>query len=802
MGADIWEYQPELLMKASMLRFTGTDGNNVQELYPVIETYSLKIRVMDDITMGDLIGININLSSETHSIVLYWNQKDNSLITKDSLNWIEIIGETTFIKIAKNYHELSISMRFTWRIPDNTILSGIAVPVSNNRVIIEASRNDFVKIHTSLQLYNYEFNTSLQSTISPGDWIFGITDITVSNFSVCFTNRIDLKPTGEKLWITFSNIEGFYKSIIWIEGNIQKITIPISGLDGDTTYFWLNLSTDMGDILWSKRFQFKRDIDPPSAPLDVKIRNDGYDDEKFGIDNDPEVYVTWGGVKENGSGLKGLYYSVNSNEWPKRVNYTDEYFKILLKEGRHTLYIWAEDNTSRISPFSTAEIIIDDHSPVFFNPIITNPINTTDREFTYSIWVQDILSGLDTESIQYVKTLEDGSISEWQVLDKNCIQAINNHQENKTTKPYKISLTLDLILKEQNIVNFRARDIANTGWKESPFLVVYFDPDLASPLPKLVTPLDKSVIEGEVFFSWECEYINLKNVTYQIILMDPDMKEHVINVNNNMSYSLQPNIPGTYQWFVRAIADGIRVSSDTSSFEVKKEMFSIKMDEELKIKINEIGHVRVEIKNPLLISSRISFALSTNWDIFEIVENSSVNLGPNSSAQILLGLKHNGVSEGKFTVKINISDKHRRYIFHQLNIEIDNNQQSENEKDDNNILYIIIGTILGFVLVAIIIVFIFGILKKSRSRELSKEEKEIWEKFEKSKKDKLKLLDGLDEERKKGSNILIFDISNETTLNNDERDLDINNDIQYISEVPISNDIISMYQKDLPGEEE
>jgi hypothetical protein len=554
-------------------------------------------------------------------------------------------------------------------------------------------------------------------------------DLTVHDFKIAFSDHPDVQPKTGGLKATLENQFGDRGEWEYVYNTSGVVSVPIKGVDKQSVWYYLNLTTTEDEVLNSLQFFFKIDLDPPAMVEGVKVRADSVEDDVYFTDNDAIVYLTWDGVFENGSGLKGICYSLDENLWPAEENLSLEFQEIqIMQEGPHKIYVWAVDKTNRVGPYFEGTITIDSHRLRFEDLNPSRQVNVTYTKFVVSLRITDDVSGVDVSSIQVKYSLQNKALSDWIPMDLNgepplpvrVVEEIASGVSNNVT----ISVTFDLVPGIDNLISFRAKDISDNGYKESPIFIIYCNPGQAIPRATLVEPLEGADMGGETTLTWKGYYINPLNLTYELHVVDPLGTEDTYPVSTT-SYDLDLPQPGVYKWWVVAKADGLSNKSLERTFINYLDFAKVTIPELVDVTIGYEVAVEMTIKNRLQVPVDMTITLDDPKGM-AIMEGGELSLESGESKTLYLVLNTSGASAGSFKLPLNVSDSYGRYVIYQLQI------KAVNEKDETPVdtddeegfpLELLLG-IIGAVAVIVVLLAIVLLILKKKKEEKEKEEKE------------------------------------------------------------------------------
>ncbi|MBN1539738.1 MAG: hypothetical protein JW939_06295 [Candidatus Thermoplasmatota archaeon] len=721
-GTEVWEFNPILRTTAIQVQMfdpegwtTGSDAVNV---FPTLGTYTLKVRGRTDLPQDDFLGMELVLDNGTEVTRLTWEKASGQITVENGKDWMVIDNGAELKFIDPQQWEFNLPMEFTYDMPHGDTVSAYATPITNIGYAEQAKRLNLFRLNSELDIVSYRLWTPIQSEPVVNGWLFGNTDLTVHSFKVVFSGFNDVYPRTGDFKVNFSNDAG--DSVEWgyIYNTSVNLTVPIKGTDGGTSVFYLNI-TDSEGLISSTSFNFRIDMAPPGIVEGAALRADDYDDTMLNVDDDPEMFFTWDNVAESGSGLKGICYSLDKNTYPDQENLTTEFKSVYVGlEGFHRLFVWAVDNTNRVGPLTQIPVVIDSHQVYFSDPRPDRKVNVTYGTFVVSVTINDDLSGVDLDSIYYQYTMPDRQLSEW----------IKYETEGGNASSIRVSLVLEMVPGADNLVIWKARDMARNKERQSDPFVIHYDPDLKNPKVNLLSPADSYRVEESVSLNWKGNYINPLNLTYQLMIVLPDDTEEMYPLTGT-TYNYFPGMPGTYHWYVVAIADGIRATSLTRTFIFDPAFVDVSFKSTDKVTIGYDYPLSVSMENTLEVNVTLTFSLQVPRG-FTIERGDTYDLEPGETLDGDLILNSSMAQAGTYAITVNVTDSYGRSNVYQVSLVVENEAVIDGPDDDEEKqlpIGLIIGIIIALLILLIIIVLI--VLKRRKTEEEEEEQEEEEEKI-------------------------------------------------------------------------
>ncbi|OYT45479.1 hypothetical protein B6U90_03190 [Thermoplasmatales archaeon ex4484_6] len=672
-GTEVWEYTPVLRTSAGEIKLLSPSGVKTTKAYPSTGVYTIQVTGKTDLPQDDLLGVSMNISTGGDSVFVNWSAATGQTI-EGNLSWFGFEQDASLTWTGEREWRFELPLTVSYDAPNAANFGVKVFPVTAQGFPERSQSTSLFNVKSELEIVGRTFSTPLQGRVVEGSWLFGRTNLTVSNFTVAFQGEPGVSPLEGSFRVTMVTSSGdssFWDYVADVEGSI---TVPVVGEDRETFIVWLNLTTPEGEVLNSEDFSFTLDLDPPTAPEWVKVRADSVTDDVVGVDQDMDgVFLTWGPVFDNGSGVKGICYSMDVNLYPEEVNLTNSFPELFIRdEGSHTFYVWALDNTSRASPYVEASVIIDRHMVnfIYVHPDPDHQLNVTDGEITVTVRIVDEHSGVDLSSIQYRQSLPDRSLSPWRDVNVSAEDVRN----------VTISLTLDLVPDIKNIIGFRATDLADNPTRESRLIGIYYAPGLGTPQALLTSPADGLHVKGSTTLTWEGAYIEPDRLSYEVHVIDPNGEEHVAAVAGSPSLPFDPVIPGVHRWWVVAMADGMTNTTDEWTFVFDTAHVSVSIKGSVEAAEGQQAAVTLELENPLEIPVNLTVSLD-DAEGFTIEGGASISLEPLESTESIIALGSSGIAPGTYRLSLNLSDEYGRWDVLEVNVRI--TPEGDTKEDGN-----------------------------------------------------------------------------------------------------------------------
>jgi len=260
----------------------------------------------------------------------------------------------------------------------------------------------------------------------------------------------------------------------------------------------IDLRSGADDVSGNPEFFVNVDTDFPDQVVQIEARADSDIDTQMGADDDPEVYLSWVVSEDHTSEVIGYMYSTVDGGGTGQGTFVQSNSLVYdgLVRGWNNIYIWAVDEAHNYGPSGVVSVLYDTNDPVFGLPDPTPGSWINTNTVNYGITIYDTEgSGVAGRTAEYSISFDGGkTYSAWEPTNIR-----RNSQE------LKVRLFLTLREGDDNLVRWRAKDVAGNGHVESePYLVkvdtqelTYKDPSPAEPVDSNYVSLGINIEDGQ-----------------------------------------------------------------------------------------------------------------------------------------------------------------------------------------------------------------------------------------------------------------------------------------------------------------
>jgi len=433
--------------------------------YAEHRSYNLSVNISSDEILDDVADLAVYLDYNTTNATLTYNWTRNEFNKlQDPEGHVKLIRENC--SVSNNGVDMwwvNFSLTFNFTFPHEELVDCFTnVTAKSGEFDVERFprlfrvENDFELSGTPVLTGEYT------GELNESQWCRGRENITVTGLKVRYQDSSDVYPVDDFFNVKIMDSSG--KN--WWDNDSSGRNIFMEMITGNVTNsdeeYIITIEDIPGKGLCQSNITFplKIDAEAPRPPTGLTCHADDFDDREPKHTKEPKMFVTWEGVEDNASGLKGYYYSRSNNTGTTNgtfINYTQVLMENLA-EGYASIYVWCIDNVGNIGRAATSGILVDLTSPVFTNltPEDGKWYNQTLVECSAEIWDREG-SGVDGNTIEYSVSMNGKNnynmwLPAWRSeTGERLISKIDYHFQEGT----------------ENYIKWRAMDITGNEFVES-----------------------------------------------------------------------------------------------------------------------------------------------------------------------------------------------------------------------------------------------------------------------------------------------------------------------------------------------
>jgi hypothetical protein len=550
--------------------------------YAQISGYTLRINLTDSDIPAGLNLVRLSLDPFGKNIQITWNRLNNQFSKINDLENYITLESTSKAYNNAYFWTIDFNITFNWTYPDEDLID------------IQAFADNIVGYtnwFNSTELFRVEndlvFNGSLKvrgednHTIEYDGLVRGGERVNWTGLTIVYENTTDVYPTAENISISIWDENGnSWSDTPFISNNFSIVTKTDLQTNFDGENYIINI-TGIPPENDATDEQFKIRIDGDN----VIFTNPVPTDSTWITSSDIRVsikIIDYGGGLVDGKSVKHAVSFDNGTSWDNwlMVNGLNNDSSILVQDnfsfidGIENLVKWQALDTLGNGPAESEfyRILVDTENVIFSNPIPNENFVSSSKTVKNGISISDLTSGVDTSSIEYTISSDNG-------ITWDSWKQVNNLNNGNNVD---IILNLTFLNGTNNRIKWRASDIAGNGPIESEAFVIKVDIWLNKPLVTLKTPQNNSImITSSIELTWSLISKDTKGITYDLYYDTkfPPEKFKISGINdfNYIIHDLTSN--KAYYWTIipKIGNDSGYCLSGVWSFEINLQISSINL---------------------------------------------------------------------------------------------------------------------------------------------------------------------------------------------------------------------------------
>lgn len=437
--------------------------DNTKACFAGYKPYTFRMNITDIVGLNDVTGVEFHMDYQGKDIQFTWDRVTKAFAknaASDPNNYVSLDPTTSFWNDTIDTWSLDLKVNFAWDYPDEDL--------THCQVIVKTLGSGDVYFNYS-NVYRVENDLDLSGEVLAYDedgallkensWIRSLEPITWTNLSVVYENS-DYNPPEGSFDIEVRDPQG--RS--WFNSTPDPKMINVVSIanqsqsPGELYEIKIANITGTGIDKSNVNYTLRIDAGLPTAPPYAQCHADSIDDPNTEMDNDKEVYFTWGySTDSGGSGIEG-YYAAYDNETPVELHKSGDKF-IGGTGTTQRFYVRARDKAGNWGPASEANITIDTLPVIFENPSPNKSGWVNNSLVTAQITITDQGGGdIDASNVFYRMSLGGpANYYNWEYADVE-----GGPEQSKTVTVQKLFQE-----GENNFIKWKAQDIAGNGFVES-----------------------------------------------------------------------------------------------------------------------------------------------------------------------------------------------------------------------------------------------------------------------------------------------------------------------------------------------
>lgn len=472
------------------------DGTgNMTVVFASLRAYDFELRVRDPDGLSQVADTSVAFDTGNVSLRYKWNSSKDAVTELADPKGLGVIDFKTTDSSDDGLctYTIDFKVRLGWSYPHGNMTGVSASAYESDGTQVDHAFTDVYRVVNHLAfLGNLTAISQLHGMLTQGDWLQGGEGIAWGNITVAYEGFPNATPPATEWNIKITN------------GNSSWAFQPGAGkrLTGKT---YVSKNTMMADLhkfsigLVPKEcdasnltFLVRVDATPPSAPRNLTIRADAFNDTATTLDNDTQVFVTWDPPVENESGLETYYLSDSDGSCVGALPGNATNFGPCYVTGDHVFNItaFASDKVGNLGPSTNGSIGVD-RIPVVFGgrwQWVNWYWNRTVR-VNETVWDEG-LAGLWGASVEYQTGIgPDYGIVTWGSWTK--LAGVKDAPPDD-----RVELNVSLTFPKDGVyhVRWRASDILGNGPTVSEEQI--FAIDTAPPVLEYLGPPDDRWYDG------------------------------------------------------------------------------------------------------------------------------------------------------------------------------------------------------------------------------------------------------------------------------------------------------------------
>ncbi|MCK5773108.1 MAG: hypothetical protein KAH57_04915 [Thermoplasmata archaeon] len=613
----VWKMGVPVRLSVQEVIFNDPDSDS-NVAYAMLRPYTFSARVKTVDGPGDLTTIKIELKHNKGSLRLTYDNVDEAWSIVDNGDYVDVLDSTVTWVGKTAQVEFTLMFHWNWSTPSSSYNRLFKVEAIGDNILGDSiTIFDFLRVRNKLT-HEGEIivESEVQGVLENGSWTQCDELITFSGPKIVYAGGDSIYPAADSFTLNLWSDEGEMIPRNLTPGEMINFSIrtPLNS-QNDVDYI-LNISgIPLENDLTDLNYLINTDGTPPSAPGEVTIHADSFEDSRARFDNETQVFLTWqGSLDSGGSGIRTYYWAYTDGAGTRNgtpINKTQ--FELMLPgKGIHTIFIWAEDEVGNLGLSRNSTLLVDMET-INFEAITPSFVDWLPYdEIDVVVNITDFGGSLLRSGSIYYRYTSLGLNDRENWLGSNAWKWVQEYYTTEEEETFILTKTLKGLSEgADNYLQIKATDGAGTE-KYSEIYNIMVDTALRYPDVELIAPPDGAQFEKaeDVELNWSVIFFLPSDVTYDVYIHADE--ELVLNRDpvafwaSTTSLELTPTgvTFGTYYWTVIPRAKEVWIGNCTSgvySFTINDEdNYAILVNSDtnnLKIPQDKSSFVKFEIVN-------------------------------------------------------------------------------------------------------------------------------------------------------------------------------------------------------------
>ena len=471
------------------------DGTgNMTLVFAALRPYTFELSVRDPNGLSQIADTSLAFDQGNISLKYKWNSSADAVTEVADPTGLGVIDFKTTDASDDGLcvYTINFKVKLGWSYPHENLTGLFASAFESDGTQVDRAFPSVYQVENHLVLVgNLTAVADIHGDLSQGDWVQGGEGINWGNITVAYKGFPNVTPpTGDwNITIDDGNTNWGFQPEPGKRLSAMTYVTKDTRM-ADLVRFSIGLVPKQCDAS-NLTFLVRIDATPPSAPRNLTVHADAFNDTATSLDNDAQVFITWDPPIENESGIANYYLTDSDGNCTGVLPGNATSFGPCNATGDHVLNVTARavDKVGNKGPSTNSSIRIDRIPVVFFRDISVSWY-TNRTVYALAEVKDDGLAGLSGASVEYQIGIENQT--------RNVTWGNWNRMKgvNDTPPDVWVELNVTITVKVDGTyrVRWRASDLAGNGPIISEEHV--FHVDTTPPVIELIQPLDNKWYDG------------------------------------------------------------------------------------------------------------------------------------------------------------------------------------------------------------------------------------------------------------------------------------------------------------------